>query len=105
MAVDKLIYIGEYQEDGYTAGASKLMFKNPKGVFYAFKSDTYYLTRYKMGIKQILFAWARYYAWKRINKFKNLYKEELNIKSIYKFLGWIISPIFYYKYYLLSHIF
>lgn len=98
LAVDKLIYIGEYQQEGYTASASKLMFKNPLSTYYAFKSDTYYYTRYKLGAKKILLAWARYFAWRKINKCKKQFKDELNINSFYKFLGWIVSPIFYIRY-------
>lgn len=98
VAVDKLIYIGEYQAGGYTDNAAKLMFKNPMGTYYAFKSDAYYLTKYKVGIKKQLFAWARYYSWKKINKYKNELKNELNIKSVYKFLGWLLSPVFYFRY-------
>ncbi len=98
LAVNKLLYIGEYQTDGYTANAAKLMFKNPLGTYYAFKSDTYHLTKYKVGLKKCLFAWARYFAWKKLNKYKDQFKNELNTKSIYRFLGWLISPIFYIRY-------
>ena len=97
-ASNKLIYVGEYQEDGYTAGSAKLMFKNPKSTYYAFKCDTFYLTKYKVGFKQVLFAWARYYAWRRLNKFKEMFKDEFKIKSSLKPFGWFLSIVFYFRY-------
>ena len=74
------------------------MFNNPKGILYAYKSETYYLTKYNQGIKNKVLAWARFYAWKRLNKFKHLFKDELNIKSSLKFFGWILSFVFYLRF-------
>ena len=97
-ASSKLIYIGEYQEGGYTAGALKLLFKNPKSCLYAFKSDSYYFTKYKINLNETILAWGRFYVWRRLNKFKNLYKEEFKIKSFKKFLGWMFSLVLYFRY-------
>lgn len=91
-------YIAEYQSEGYSASSINLMLNNPKGVLYAFKSDTYYMTKYKQGFKNIVIAWARYFAWRRITKLKNLFKDEMNIKSNTKIFGWFLSIIFYIRY-------
>ena len=97
-ASSKLLYIGEYQEGGYTSSSLKLMFKNQKSTYYAFKSDTFYLTKHKADLVKTVVAWARYYAWKRLNKFKHLYTDDLNIKSFKKVLGWVLSHVFYVRY-------
>lgn len=97
-AIDTTDYIAEYQSEGYSASSIKLMFNNPKGVFCAFKSDTYYMTKYNAGLKNIVLAWARFYAWRRLNKFKNLFKDEMNIKSYKKFIGWCLSFIMQIRY-------
>ena len=91
-------YVADYQSDGYTSGALRLLFNNKKSCLYAFKSDAYYFTKYGASIKDVVFAWARFYAWRRLNKFKNLYSDELNIKTPKKIWGWAMSFIFYFRY-------
>lgn len=94
----KLLYVGEYQDEGYTSGALKLLFKNPQGFLYAFKSDAYYFTKYKVNLKETVLAWARFYVWRRLNKFKDLYKDKFEIKSFKKVLGWMLSLVLYFRY-------
>lgn len=98
LASNKLLYVGEYQDGGYTAGAMKLLFGNPKSCLYAFKSDAYYFTKYKINLKETTLAWARYFVWRRLNKFKGLYEDEFKIKSPKKILGWLLSLGLYWRY-------
>lgn len=98
LMINSVDYIVEYQAEGYSAGAARLMFNNPKGIMYAFKSDAYYLTKYKQGLKKTVLAWARFYAWRRLNKFNSLFKDELNIKSCLKVVGWILSFVMQLRY-------
>lgn len=98
LASNKMSYIGEYLEDGYTQGANKLLYKNPLSSLYGFKSDAYYFTKYNRKLIPTVFAWARYFAFRKVIKSKNYLKDEFRIKSPKKVLGCMLSPIFFFRY-------
>jgi len=91
LAIPELLYLAEYQPDGYTAQGLKLFVKNPKGYLYSLKQDTCIACERKSSFKLRLFRASAYHAWKRTMKLKDDFTKGMKIPFIFNFGGWLCS--------------
>lgn len=93
MAIEEFLYIGEYQDDGYTNMGMNLFIKNPKGFACHLKQDLYLKIKNKKSLKKKLKASLYYYGWKAFFKLKEDFMTEYKIPWFYKFVGILASPL------------
>ena len=93
LASAHLYYVAEYMPDGYTSQGMKLFFKNPKGYLYSLKQDLYFARKHRKSFKTRLGLATSYYAWEKVNKIKDDFKNEYKLSAFYKFFGVLLSPI------------
>lgn len=91
LSIPELLYLSEYQEDGYTAQGIKLFFKNPEGYLYALKQNTNIAYKNKTSIKKILGCSHNFYAWKSAMKLTEKYPKDNKFPLFYRFFGKILS--------------
>lgn len=91
LSIPELLYLGEYQEDGYTMQGLKLFFKNPEGYLYVLKQNTFIACKYKMSIKRRLGYAHVFYAWKSALKLKEKYPNDYKLPLFYRIFGKILS--------------
>lgn len=91
LAIPELLYLAEYQEDGYTAQGLKLFEKNPKGYLYALKQNAYLSKRKGCNFKNIIYNHILYYAWKSTMKIKDEHKKTYKLKFPYNIIGLVCA--------------
>lgn len=98
MAIEDFIYIGEYQEDGYTSQGMNLFVKNPKGYACYLKQEAFlsFKQNKKSFIKRLKLV-MRYYGWKSLFKIKQDIMPEYKFPWFYKFVGKTTSFIYKLK--------
>ena len=87
LMIPECLYLAEYQEIGYTSQGLSLFFKNPQGHLYNIKQNIYIGRKYKWKFSIIIYNCAKYYAWKRILKIEDKFKDNYKIKFPYNLLG------------------
>lgn len=90
LAIPELLYLGEYQEDGYTAQGMRIFYKNPQGYLYALKQEASLAGRKEMSLREKLYLATAYYAWKKEMKL-NAPLSKYKIPFLYNVLGFIFS--------------
>ncbi len=98
LTFDELIYIGEYQNDGYSAQGMNLFFKNPKGFLYFLKQSAYFAIRDRKPLRNRISAVGKYFAWKKFMKLREYKIEEYRLSPLYCLLGYIFFPRYYIIY-------
>jgi len=91
LAIPELLYLAEYQADGYTKQGMRLFFKNPQGYLYALKQNARIAIMEHVGVVNKLKAVAKYYGWKKALKLTEKYKKDNKIKFPYNIIGWGLS--------------
>lgn len=88
MAIEDFIYIGEYQEDGYTSMGMKLFIKNPKGYACHLKQEAFLaIKKHKKSLIKRIKTVMRYYGWKSLFKIKQDVMPEYKFGWFYTFVG------------------
>ena len=86
LAIPELLYLAEYQQDGYSAQGMRLFYKNPKGFLYSLKQEIKIGIERRVGLLRLVKRTAVYLAYKDI--FKNpTILPEFKIPFIYRILG------------------
>lgn len=98
LAIPELLYLAEYQGDGYTAQGVKLFFKNPEGYLYALKQNAFLAIRHKLSLKKKVGYTSIFYAWKKALKLKERYPKDNKLPAFYRMAGGILSVLFVGKY-------
>lgn len=93
LAIPELLYLAEYQPDGYTNQGMNLFFKNPKGFLYFLKQEVYYSKKKKRGFCKKLYWAGKYYAWKKQMKLEDV-DSEYKIQFPYTMLGTLCARVF-----------
>lgn len=90
LAIPELLYMAEYQEDGYTAQGMKLFYKNPKGYLYSLKQEASLSKKKNYTLREMLYYSTAYHSWKRELKLKDI-NCKYKIPFLYNILGYICS--------------
>lgn len=89
---NEIIYIAEYQPDGYTNMGLNLFVKNPYGYAYALKQNAYYSIIEHKSFRLKLKTAIMYYGWIKFMKIDKDFTTDYKIKSFYHFLGKLMQP-------------
>ena len=98
MAIPELLYLAEYQEDGYSVQGLNLFLKNPKGFLCTLKQDVYFNIKHKGRFLRTIRLSASYYAWKRVFRIKTNVMPELKINWFYRLCGNLLKCILVPRY-------
>lgn len=92
IVMDEFVYIGEYQEDGYTNQGMRLFIKNPKGWACFLKQKVWIQLKQKKSFKTILKSTMVFYGWHKIFKINDVIMPEYKIPFIYRLIGKLTVP-------------
>ena len=97
-SIPELLYLGEYQEDGYTVQGLRLFYKNPEGYLYALKQNAYYSIKNNDSLKIKIARATHFYSWKKALKLKEKYNQDYKLPLIFRIIGAVLSGMFIKKY-------